>query len=121
MAAQYSKAFIEQALVKAFSRGNRTITSLAEDLNVNHHTLRYWMKNKPVIERSVSATREKRPRTGLLKSSWWHCMKHMAWPEKPCKPGAASEAYSPIIWQAGRPLFARAEKWPRQVRAKCGH
>src|ERR1035437_6611952 len=61
MAKQYSKSFIEQALVKAFSRGERSITSVAEDLNVNHHTLRYWMKNKTVIERNVSATKEKRP------------------------------------------------------------
>jgi hypothetical protein len=61
MAAQYSKSFIEQALVKAFSRGDRKITSVAEDLNVNHHTLRYWMKKKPVTERSASATKEKRP------------------------------------------------------------
>jgi transposase-like protein len=61
MATQYSKEFIEQALVKAFSRGERTITSVAEDLNVNHHTLRYWMKKKPVTERSASATKEKRP------------------------------------------------------------
>ena len=61
MAAQYSKEFIEQALVKAFSRGDRTITSVAEDLNVSHHTLRYWMKNKSAVERSASATKEKRP------------------------------------------------------------
>ena len=60
MAAQYSKSFIEQALIKAFSRGDRTITSVAEELNINHHTLRYWMKKKPVTE-SVSATKEKRP------------------------------------------------------------
>ena len=61
MAVQHSKAFIEQAVVKALSRGDRTITSVAEDLNLNHHTLRYWMKKKPVTERSTSATREKRP------------------------------------------------------------
>jgi transposase-like protein len=61
MAAQYSKEFIEQALVKAFSRGDRTITAVAEDLNINHHTLRYWMKKKPVTARSASATKEKRP------------------------------------------------------------
>lgn len=61
MATQYSKAFIEQALVKAFSRGERTITAVAQDLNLNHHTLRYWMKKKPVTARSVSAIKEKRP------------------------------------------------------------
>lgn len=61
MATQYSKAFIEQALVKAFSRGERTITAVAQDLNLNHHTLRYWMKKKPVTAHSVSAIKEKRP------------------------------------------------------------
>ncbi|EUC14760.1 hypothetical protein PMI06_006586 [Burkholderia sp. BT03] len=61
MTAKHSEAFIEQALVKVFSRGDRSIRSVAEDLNVNHHTLKYWMKNKSVTRRSVSATREKRP------------------------------------------------------------
>lgn len=61
MAAQHSKAFIEQAVIKALSRGSRTITSVAQDLNINHHTLRYWMKKKPVTARSVPATKEKRP------------------------------------------------------------
>ena len=60
MAAQYSKSFIEQAVIKALSRDDRTITSVAEELNINHHTLRYWMKKKPVTE-SMSATKEKRP------------------------------------------------------------
>jgi len=61
MAAKHSEAFIEQALVKVFSRGDRSVKSIAEDLNVNHHTLRYWMKNKLLIDRSVVATKEKRP------------------------------------------------------------
>jgi transposase-like protein len=61
MAAKHSEAFIEQALVKVFSRGDRSIRSVAEDLNVNHHTLKYWMKNKSVTRSSVAATREKRP------------------------------------------------------------
>jgi len=61
MTAKHSEAFIEQALVKVFSRGDRSIRSVAEDLNVNHHTLKYWMKNKSVTRSSVAATREKRP------------------------------------------------------------
>lgn len=60
MATKHSEAFIEQALVKVFSRGDRTIKSVAEDLNVNHHTLKYWMKNKSVTKRDVSAAKEKR-------------------------------------------------------------
>ena len=61
MTAKHSEAFIEQALVKVFSRGDRPIKSIAQDLNVNYHTLKYWMKNKSVIKQSVSATKEKRP------------------------------------------------------------
>lgn len=61
MTAQYSQSFIEQALVKAFSRGQRSVTAIALDLNINHHTLRYWMKKKSVAEPSASAKKEKRP------------------------------------------------------------
>jgi type I site-specific restriction-modification system R (restriction) subunit len=61
MATKHSAAFIEQALVKVFSRGDRPIKSVAEDLNVNHHTLKCWMKNKSVTKRDVSAAKEKRP------------------------------------------------------------
>ena len=61
MTAKHSEAFIEQALVKVFSRENRTIMSVAQDLNVNYHTLKYWMKNKAVTHSGTSATREKRP------------------------------------------------------------
>ena len=61
MTAKQSQAFIEQALVKVYSRGDRTIGAVADDLNVNHHTLRYWMKNKSVKTPGVAATKEKRP------------------------------------------------------------
>ena len=39
MKTKYSEAFIEQALVKLLTRGERTIRLVAEDLNVNYHTL----------------------------------------------------------------------------------
>jgi len=58
---KYSESFIEQALVKVFSRGDRTVRSVAEDLNVNFFTLKNWMKRKVVGKLSVSATKEKRP------------------------------------------------------------
>ena len=61
MTVNYSEAFIEQALVKVYSRGDRTIRSVAQDLNVNHHTLKYWMKKKAITKSDVSAAREKRP------------------------------------------------------------
>ena len=40
MRAVYSKAFVEQALVKVFSRGDRTVSSVADDLNLKYHTLK---------------------------------------------------------------------------------
>lgn len=61
MAAQYSQSFIEQALVKAFSRDQRSVTAVALDMNMSHHTLRYWMKKKSLAKPGVSATKEKRP------------------------------------------------------------
>jgi transposase-like protein len=61
MTARHTEAFIEQALVKAFSRGERTITSVADDLNVSHHTLRYWMSKKSMTKSATKVTQEKRP------------------------------------------------------------
>jgi len=58
---KYSEAFIEQALVKLYSRGDRTVQSVAEELNVKYHTVKNWMKRKVVGKFSVSATKEKRP------------------------------------------------------------
>ena len=51
MTSKYPEAFVEQALVKVFSRGQRCVNAVAADLNVNHHTLKYWMKNKSVTAR----------------------------------------------------------------------
>ena len=41
MKSRYSEPFVEQARVEVLSRGDRTIRSVAEDLNVNHHTLKF--------------------------------------------------------------------------------
>jgi hypothetical protein len=56
------EGFMEQALAKVFSRGNLSVRSVAEDLNVNYHTLKNWMKRKSVDKRGVKAIKEKRPR-----------------------------------------------------------
>jgi transposase-like protein len=61
MTAKYPAAFIEQALVKVYSRGQRSVKSVAEDLNLNHHTLKYWMKTKVPTKQSAPTAREKRP------------------------------------------------------------
>lgn len=59
----YSGAFIEQALVKVFSRKNKTIQSVAEELNVNHYTLKHWMREavKKNLNTPVVSHKEKRP------------------------------------------------------------
>ena len=61
MTTKYPEAFIEQALVKVFSRGSKSVKAVAEELNVNHHTLKYWMKNKSVNASAVAGAVEKRP------------------------------------------------------------
>ena len=59
---RYSAAFVEQALIKAYNREGRYITSVADDLSVNVHTLRYWMKNRTGIDRIVPGkSAERRP------------------------------------------------------------
>ena len=61
MKSTYTEAFVEQALVKLFSRGDRTIRSVAEDLNVNCHTLKNWMKRRTKDHSSGLVNKEKRP------------------------------------------------------------
>ena len=60
MKTTYSESFIEQALVKVYARGGRTIRSVSEDLNVNHFTLKSWMRMKS-SKLSGLVTKEKRP------------------------------------------------------------
>jgi hypothetical protein len=57
----YPEGLIEQALVKVFSRGSRSVRSVAEDLHVNYHTLKNWMKREAVSKRGVAAIKERRP------------------------------------------------------------
>ena len=61
MGSRYSEAFIEQALCKVYSRDKRTVKSVAEELNVNCHTVKNWMKRKEVGSVVASPVREKRP------------------------------------------------------------
>lgn len=59
----YSESFIEQALVKIYSRGKRTIQSVAEELNINPYTVKHWMRNKEKALRSLTqpTASERRP------------------------------------------------------------
>lgn len=60
MKSTYSEAFVEQALIKVYSRGGRTVRAVAEELNVNYHTVKNWMKHKSV-SKSETPAKEKRP------------------------------------------------------------
>jgi len=46
MKTNYTDAFRQQALQKVYSRGSRTVISVAEELNMNHWTLKNWMTAK---------------------------------------------------------------------------
>ena len=64
MGSRYSEGFIEQALIKVYSRGDRTVRSVAEELNVNCHTVKNWMKRKSDqvgLRSGALTTKEKRP------------------------------------------------------------
>jgi transposase-like protein len=63
MTSSYSAAFIEQALVKVYSRDGRTIQSIAQELHISHETLKYWMKRKSHSVKKLSPpdSKEKRP------------------------------------------------------------
>jgi transposase-like protein len=50
MSITYTPAFIEQALVKVYSRGERTIASIAKDLNLSHYTLKGWMRSRSKVQ-----------------------------------------------------------------------
>ena len=44
MKATYTDAFREQAVAKVYGRGDRTIRSIATELDVKYYTLKNWMK-----------------------------------------------------------------------------
>lgn len=57
----YSLAFREQALAKVFSRGSRTIGSVADELNMHAGTLKNWMKEEKALSRGEAAGEARRP------------------------------------------------------------
>lgn len=57
----YSAAFMEQALIKVYSRGERTVNSVAVELNINPHTLKNWMKRRQTIAAGLTPKKERRP------------------------------------------------------------
>ncbi len=95
MNATYSQGFIEQALVKVYSRGDRTVKLVSEELNVNYHTLKTWMKRAALNKVSVMATKEKRPQ------DWSSAEQLVALQESHALSGEALNA-----WCRERGLFA---------------
>ena len=61
MKSEYSEEFIEQALVKLLSRGNRSVKSVAQELNVNYHTAKNWLKRGSTVRAVSVSTKERRP------------------------------------------------------------
>ena len=44
MKLSYTEAFKEQAMEKVLQRGHKTIQTIADELNVNHYTLKSWLR-----------------------------------------------------------------------------
>ncbi|MBP9907104.1 MAG: hypothetical protein KBF66_16265 [Rhodoferax sp.] len=61
MKQKYFQAFIEQAVVKLLSRGQRSVREVALDLNVNYHTAKNWMKRESSAPAAGGPIKEKRP------------------------------------------------------------
>jgi transposase-like protein len=57
---KYPEEFIEQALVKVHTRGDRTLREVAEELGVNFYTIQRWLKVRKIVRTDVVG-REKRP------------------------------------------------------------
>ena len=66
MKATYSESFKEQALKKVFRRDQRSIRTVAKELNVNYHTLKGWMKETVAKEALGMPKKEKRPEDWTL-------------------------------------------------------
>ena len=63
---KYTEGFREQALEKVYSRGNRSVKAVAEELNVNLWTLKNWMKAHKETSILKSGTTTKRPQDWSL-------------------------------------------------------
>ncbi len=61
MGLHYSEAFIEQVLFKVYSRGKRSVQSVADELNINSHKVRYWMQKRESIAGALPITKARRP------------------------------------------------------------
>lgn len=101
MSKVYSDAFIEQALVKVYSRGKRTVQDVADELFVNVYTVKNWIRRKNLYMLKASSDREKRPQ------DWSRSEQLVALHETHALEGDAVQA-----WCRERGLFAHhLEEW----------
>lgn len=56
-----TEAFRQQALAKVYARGDRSVKAIAEELNINHWTLKNWMKAAKRSANPPATQREQRP------------------------------------------------------------
>jgi transposase-like protein len=63
----YSAAFKEQALSKVLSRGNRTVKSVADELNISIFTLKNWITKMVRKDAKVELQKERRPQDWSLR------------------------------------------------------
>jgi transposase-like protein len=97
----YSVEFKEQALSKVLSRGNRTVQSVADELNINIFTLKNWMRKIMSEDRKLSLVAEKRPQ------DWSREARLIALQESHGLQGEALNA-----WCRGKGLFGHhLESW----------
>jgi transposase-like protein len=60
---QYSDEFREQALVKVYNRGDRTIQAIADESNLSIHTLKNWMS-------TAASTDSPKPKPAKRPQDW---------------------------------------------------
>ncbi len=70
MTSQYTQEFKEQALAKTLQRGDKTIQSIADELNVNIFTLKGWLRD--------SKTTMTAPNTDKRPSDWTQAQRFQA-------------------------------------------
>jgi transposase-like protein len=95
MKPKYPEAFIEQAVIKLLSRGERSVQAVATDLNINYHTAKYWLKRALLNQANPAPTKERRPQ------DWSACEQLVALHETHGLTGDALHA-----WCRARGLFA---------------
>jgi transposase-like protein len=104
--APYSEGFKEHARAKVFSRGDRTVQAVADELNISLHTLKNWMK-KPVSEAESTRPRKaKRPEDWSPEERLMVLQDSHGLSGETLMPGVGNRACLPINWPSGKPISA---------------